>query len=240
MNFIKEYIKAPMSFKVTLTDDAKTLIFNFVDEVIASKQNEAHHKVDNGRERLRWFTGFTGEWAIEQLLGESFMDLSVGNSNDYHVSDLSELGLDIGVKTVEYGKFPIIFKNNTTPQIIVVKESNNLIVCGLASPSVLNQYQSDDLILSPKLKARGTKTGFYGFEHLKSFNSVSDLKLLTSKLPNGTKFVKDNKTYTVEVIAGQYRLTSGDNVQNNLDITDFNIKLKKLLSEGKIKFIKNE
>ena len=39
-------------------------------------------------------------------------------------------------------------------------------ICGLATVEVLNKYQSLDLILSPSLRKRGTKTGFYGFHKL--------------------------------------------------------------------------
>lgn len=35
--------------------------------------------------------------------------------------------------------------------------------------------RDDDLILDPNLRARGTKTGFYGFEQLVPIKSLSDL-----------------------------------------------------------------
>ena len=84
----------------------------------------------------------------------------------------------VGIKTVERDKFPIIFKDNSYPQIICIKSTkyNNLIfVCGLATSNVLNNYQDDDLILDPNLRARGTKTGFYGFEQLVPIKSLNDL-----------------------------------------------------------------
>lgn len=87
-------------------------------------------------------------------------------------------GYRVGIKTVERDKFPIIFKDNSYPQIICIKSTkyNNLIfVCGLATSNVLNNYQDDDLILDPNLRARGTKTGFYGFEQLVPIKSLNDL-----------------------------------------------------------------
>ena len=69
----------------------------------------------------------------------------------------------------------IIFKDNSYPQIICIKSTkyNNLIfVCGLATSNVLNNYQDDDLILDPNLRARGTKTSFYGFEQLVPIKSI--------------------------------------------------------------------
>ena len=56
-----------------------------------------------------------------------------------------------------------------------LKPINLIFVCGLATSNVLNNYQDDDLILDPNLRARGTKTGFYGFEQLVPIKSLNDL-----------------------------------------------------------------
>lgn len=94
----------------------------------------------------------------------------------YHVPDIP--GYSVGIKTVEYGKFPLIFKKNDYPQIICILDPSHygtVLVCGLATADVLNKYQDDDLILDSKLKARGTKTGFYGLEHLLHIESLNDI-----------------------------------------------------------------
>ena len=82
----------------------------------------------------------------------------------------------MGVKTVEYGKFPVIFKKSFKPEIILIKnDDKNAFVCGLATPEQLNKYQYDELILSPLLRNRGTKTCYYNFRDLKKIESLSDL-----------------------------------------------------------------
>jgi len=43
---------------------------------------------------------------------------------------------------------------------------------------VLNKYQSVDLIRDPKLRNKGTKSAFYGFEHLLHFKDIDELKEL--------------------------------------------------------------
>ena len=74
---------------------------------------------------------------------------------------------NLNTKTVEKEKFPVIFRKSYKPEIIVVKQSDRVFyICGLATVEVLNKYQSIDLILSPSLRKRGTKTGFYGFHKL--------------------------------------------------------------------------
>ena len=116
---------------------------------------------------------------IKDIIANEFQSFSRIRSfplQFYYIPDIP--GYRVGIKTVERDKFPIIFKDNSYPQIICIKSTkyNNLIfVCGLATSNVLNNYQDDDLILDPNLRARGTKTGFYGFEQLVPIKSLNDL-----------------------------------------------------------------
>ena len=158
---------------VVLNDEDIKKIKNFVSKIIGVKLSEAHHKIDYGMEHKRWMNGLLGERAVENYINKKFVDLSIGDSKQYHVSDMSKLGIQCGIKTVEIGKFPIIFKVSKMPEIIVIKESEyNYHICGVATTEVLNKYQSEDFILSENLRKRGTKTAFYGFEHL-----ISPIKL---------------------------------------------------------------
>lgn len=139
---------------------------DFVNEIILVKSKEYHHVIDSGEEYKRFYTGFMGELALEELFGIKIMNWNIGNSNKFNYPDIPNYR--VGIKTVEFPKFPIIFKNNYYPQIINIKvpDKNIVCVCGLATIEVLNKYQSDDLILSHRLRQRGTKTGFYGFSKL--------------------------------------------------------------------------
>jgi len=151
----------------------------FVSQIIKKKTSESHHTIDSFNEAKRWRTGIGGELALEQLINEPFVDLTIGDSKDYHTPDLLKLGLSVGIKTVEYGKYPVIFKNSKKPEIIILKLSeNSYSILGLATVEVLNTHQDDNQILSPALRARGTKTGFVGLHKLKQFNSIDELKKL--------------------------------------------------------------
>ena len=162
--------------RVVLDPGYVSRIQNFVTELVEAKSKEDHHKIDSNKEVKRFTTGFLGEAALEKLFGIPIIDWTIGYSGLYHIPDIP--GYRVGIKTVERDKFPIIFKDNSYPQIICIKSTkyNNLIfVCGLATSNVLNNYQDDDLILDPNLRARGTKTGFYGFEQLVPIKSLNDL-----------------------------------------------------------------
>ena len=84
----------------------------FAKEIVKTKLKERHHFIDNSQEIKRWKNGFLGEFAVEKFLGKRFVDLSIGSSKSYFIPDLSPLGVDWGIKTVEKGKFPIIFKKS--------------------------------------------------------------------------------------------------------------------------------
>lgn len=103
-----------------------------------------------------------GEAALELYLETKFIDWTIGKSIDYHVPDLSKIGLNVGIKTVEWGKFLVIFKNSLSPEIIMIKRTRNtVLLCGLATNDILNKYQCDDLIIDKKLREKGSKTAFY-------------------------------------------------------------------------------
>lgn len=163
--------------RVIIEPDYVKHISSFVESLIAAKSKEEHHMRDRHNETKRFTTGFLGEAALEKLFGIEIIDWSIGYSGLYHNPDIP--GYSVGIKTVEKGKFPIIFKENHYPQIICIKsdrKENLVFVCGLATPDILNDYQDNSLVLSPSLSARGTKTGFYGFQHLIQVASLNDIE----------------------------------------------------------------
>lgn len=153
--------------RIILPDSKVTQVKEFVREVLKKKNREQHHKIDNNFEYARWLNGFLGECAVEQYLSQPFVDFTVGNSVDYHVSDLSKLGYQCGVKTSAKYRYPVIFKQSYKPEIIVVKQTEKLLwICGLATPNILNTFQSLELITDHLILKRGKKTAFYGFHQL--------------------------------------------------------------------------
>lgn len=162
---------------VKVPEDKVAAIRLLVDAIVAQKQKEDIHATDHRSESKRFFTGLMGEAALEELLHIDIIEWQAGDSIKYSHPDIKELG--VGIKTVERDKFPIIFKNNKYPQIICIvsnKIKDVVFVCGLATPAVLNRYQSDRLVLDDRLLARGTKTAFYGFGNLVRIESVEDIK----------------------------------------------------------------
>lgn len=183
MKSYKEYVEPYLCnfIEVEVPQEKRERIKQFVNLVIAQKQQEEHHQNDCNNEYKRFYTGTLGEAAIEELLGVELIDWGIGNSNAYNEADLRRLGINVGIKTVEYGKFPVVHIKPKRPEIILIKKDNKSVyVCGYANKSILKTYQDIDLILSPSLKARGTKTGFYGFSELQPIMNLGVLNVCAS------------------------------------------------------------
>jgi len=163
--------------EITIPKYKITMLENFARSVIEEKSKEEHHIIDNDSEYKRFYTGMLGELAVEEYLGILFVDLSIGNSRKYNNADLKSIGLKLGVKTVEYGKLPVVNKNPQYPEIINIKiDYNKVFICGVATISVLEKYQDDNLILSKKLRERNVKTGFYGLDCLIPISCFKQIK----------------------------------------------------------------
>ena len=180
--YVEPYLDRFIS--ISITEDRLKEIENFVNLVLSEKAKEDDHQRDFKKEFKRWRNGFCGEAAVEAYLGINFMDFSIGESTKYCNADLKSLGLNIGIKTSEYGQYPLVHKNPKRSEIIVLKKDTlNFLICGLATIEVLKEYQSDDFILDANRKklnkeiekeGRSGKSGFYGFGFLQSIRPLRD------------------------------------------------------------------
>ena len=162
---------------VNIPETTKTDIRKLVEKIVEAKATELNHRIDNNAEFKRFYNGLLGEAALELILSKDIIDWEAGDSQTYDQPDIP--GYNIGIKTVEYGKYPIIPKVNGYAQIICViapTEQEQVYICGLATKELLNSAQNDDLIIDPYLKAKGTKTAFTGFKDLKPIVSLESLE----------------------------------------------------------------
>lgn len=167
--------------KVVLNPLEVQFILNTANSIVEAKKNETSHRKDGASELKRFVNGLKGEAAVAKHLGITIIDPTVGVSIDFDKPDIP--GYNVGIKTVDYGHFPVIPKQNTYPQVICIchPNSNNVVyICGLANVDTLTKFQHDDLILDPNLKMKGTKTGFYEFSKLKevSLESLKPYKIV--------------------------------------------------------------
>ena len=152
-------------------------IRNFAKEVIKTKINENGYRYDNKKLYKRFYNGMLGEVAVEQFLDRSFIDWTIGQSRLYNRADLTQLGLNIGIKSVEYGKLPLVKKRPQRAEIInLIMNDNTVMIGGYASIFDLMVFSNDEMILSPYVKKKGVKTAFDGLHMLIPFNDIEELR----------------------------------------------------------------
>jgi len=153
-------------------------IKKFAAQLAKAKTTERHYRIDGEALVKRTVTGLLGEAAVEKLLGISIIDWTIGHSKKYNKPDINiDAGLRVGIKTVEYGLFPLVRVNPISPEIICIKtQDDEVLVCGVASVAVLKKYQDKKLVRPAGARRRGAKAGFFGFDYLKRFTTVSELR----------------------------------------------------------------
>tara|TARA_Y100001951_G_C11268265_1_gene257010 strand:+ start:77 stop:736 length:660 start_codon:yes stop_codon:yes gene_type:complete len=165
---------------IVISDQDISRISTWANDIAKVKTAETGYKNDSNKIRKRYYTGMLGEVALEYLLDTKFIDWDIGESKFYNDPDLRALGdpfSTIGIKTVEKGNFPLVKKNPPGPEIINVKINNNEIcVLGLVDVESLKTYTDDTLIIDPRVKAKGQKTGYWNLKAAIPFDSLETLK----------------------------------------------------------------
>jgi hypothetical protein len=162
--------------RIELSQEEIELIDHTAYQIANAKLKEKGYLKDAQSLIKRYTTGLGGEMALGKFLGVSIVDTSVGASEDYNVGDLNKIGLDIGVKTVEYPKFPLVHTRPERCEIILIKHRNQHVykICGLYTPETMMLHSSRELVVDEKV--RESKTAFYGIPFCKTFKTTEDLK----------------------------------------------------------------
>jgi len=175
------------SIKVIISKDEMIQISNWVNMLVQTKKVENGFYKNRTKESLQYGfdSGYQAEFGVQKCLKINFIDWSIRTDKklqDYNFADLKNIGLDIGVKTRRYGKFPLVSINPTTPEIITVEIVNSeleqieIYICGYATVECLKKYSNKNFSDPPD--AVGKKMLFFGYEHLLPFKTIDDLKNL--------------------------------------------------------------
>ena len=168
---------------IELTAADVELVREFAKQFQKAKSFEHLHQIDDEQEIKRYMTGFSAELALEKLLGVKILDTTLGKSENYNHADLKDNGINVGIKCAHYGNYPVVFKKPYNAEIVTVLRGNKVYVCGVASIQTMLDYADDNLILNAKFRARGVKSGFYGFDQLIPFTNLDELKAICKRLP---------------------------------------------------------
>lgn len=162
--------------KIKITKKEQKMLERLIKRILKEKKKEDLHRYDHGKEEERWMTGLMGELAVEKLTGITVIDWTAGPSILYKAADLKKSGYNIGVKTIKkVHMFPVISRQNKTPQIICVRDGDIIEVLGIATADDLNTYQDDSYIIDKHMLSR--KTCFTGLQYLTDINNLKKYKI---------------------------------------------------------------
>lgn len=172
----------PVQSNFCRVDLAEKEIFRVQDAAVRisnAKLKEQGYIRDNAGMIKRWTTGLGGEIALGKFLGVEIMDDTVGHSSEYNIGDLKKICLNIGVKSVEYKKFPLVHDHPKRCEIVLIKhpEKYKYMICGLYTPQIMMTYSCRDLVVDENVRL--SKTAFYGIPFYKTFKTIDDLKQYT-------------------------------------------------------------
>ena len=169
----------------------KNFIADFWNNPIKRGEMIECHRGDVNSFPLRFYNGIAAELALEKLFGiEGIFDWEIGTQKMFKKKDLSNIGLDIGIKTTTMPRYHLIKKDDiVTPEIMCVKVPPTedkitdiydvkILVCGYCTPENLKNSLDDDLIFGPTVKKQGRKSCWYGYDKLLPFGSLEQLKVI--------------------------------------------------------------
>lgn len=159
--------------EINFTEQEIGKVKDFVKRVLPAKEKEEIYNIDGGSSWKRHYTGRLGEMACGKYYGVDICDWSVGASKKYNEADLKKIGINAGIKSGDWGHFPVVHLKPIRPEVICLRNGNTIYICGWASVSDMQTHSRTDLIKSNELRDRGVKTGFWGFHLLKD---LKDLK----------------------------------------------------------------
>ncbi len=199
--FAKPFLKR----KIILTDLELSKIRNFVDALVDVKMTQTRFLKQQRSLVINSFNNsYMSEVAIENVIETPFIHWKIRPEKELDMSDLHFLGLDIGVKTAEYGNLPLVYRSDgkrwgcKDPEIMTIIEKPNIVyIAGYATKHMVNYYQKVEYSFGDVSK---TKAGFWGFHQLYDFQTIDDLRSLynNTQINNKNDFSDVPKDYIPE------------------------------------------
>lgn len=183
---------------IDITEDENQVVSEYATNVSDLRWGQPKFR-GTSKEKLHdaFFLGGAAETVAGKLFGHEQSELEFdvgGNASDYCHSDLSCIGLNIGVKVSKYGLPPMVvrkelWKDGQCGDEIIctvyekdierdstgkIKRVKRVVVNGVATAEILKRYQSRDLIRNKSCEKYADRAGFYAFNHLKPLHTEEE------------------------------------------------------------------
>ena len=175
--FARPYLKE----SIVLTKMELDQIDEFTNRLVPVKMKQTRFLNQNPKTvKNSFFNGYMGEIAIEHFLKTKFIHWKIRSEKEPDISDLSYLGIELGVKTSEFGNLPLTYHYPKIPEIItIIEKPKTVYVAGYATIPMLKYYQSPNYVFGDVSRIKG---GFWGFHKLHKFKNIDELRNLRNNL----------------------------------------------------------
>lgn len=164
---------------VDLYEKEIEFIENFVSKKVMTKEKE-WQGCDMLNSFKRNMTGAIIEFALLKFYNkqEKFDCSITSKSHEKYYPDLMDIGILTDIKGCSWNSVPLVMKKQKSylmkngnysgirykcSNIICVRENNNVIILGIASPKILSEYTDENLVGNC---SNPNKTGFWGVNEL--------------------------------------------------------------------------
>lgn len=158
--------------KIILEDEYANKLATAIWKQIKSDENRLGRKLNN-QEIDRYkkiYMQVGGEVALEQLLQLDFVDYEHLSGNDEPFINKIIRNGKVNVITFSYGFFPLVYRKTYLKTIFIcMKSKKEFYICGLGTPTIINGYNSQELVYSQRLKDLN-RSAFYAFYNLSPLN----------------------------------------------------------------------
>ena len=183
---MREFLKVVLNHKKNFVPVKVTLSFNqkiqtTVLKILGLKDlNQLRDKYE-GVAFLNKVQAFLfGMQVLETHLGTALIDWNKVLKKDF-TGDFSMQSIDARVVTFKMNEFPVIQSENSSPIVFVLQKNETTgWICGLAAVETLNNKSNQKLYLNSKGEF-DDNVSFIGFDQLKHFENINELKSLTAK-----------------------------------------------------------
>ena len=175
--YFDKFARPFLKDSITLSKLELDQIDEFTDRLVDEKMKQTRFLTQKRTTvKNSFYNGYLGEVATENFLGTKFIHWKIREEKELDISDLSYLGINVGIKTAEFGNLPLVYHYPKTPEIItIIEKPKTVYIFGYATIPVLKYYQSSNYAFGDVVRIKG---GFWGFHKLHEFKSIDDLRMI--------------------------------------------------------------
>lgn len=180
-DYINHILKNNSKFKVVNLNysDNKNITNTVLETLKLTNINQLRDKYEGVSFYENFTNKISGVIAIEKLLNVEIIDWKNVSAKNY-IPKINIDNKEVDIITASDRDFPVINIVNDKPAIICLRPQEKFIwVCGFADKHTLNEFQNDKLIKG-YISSKSNETAFIGFDKLKAFDSMEELKNLMS------------------------------------------------------------